>query len=122
MCLMVNANGYGAGAGTHVSVYVKLMRGVYDDKLAWPFRGDITIQLVNQYKGQDHVENIFDFADYNDAADNDTSGRVIFGERAESAWGYHTFISHTKLEFTAGIQQYLKKGCMKFLVTKVVVR
>ena len=58
MCLMVFANGYGDGAGTHLSVYVYLMKGEHDDKLTWPFRGDITIQLVNQYKGQDHVENI----------------------------------------------------------------
>ena len=45
ICLRVHANGVGTGKGTHVSVYVFLMRGEYDDLLKWPFRGDVTIQL-----------------------------------------------------------------------------
>ena len=122
MCLRVHGNGHKDGAGTHVSVFVNLMRGEHDDKLTWPFRGDITIQLVNQYRDQDHVERTSDFADYNGSADNDTSGQVTSGERAESAWGYRTFISHTKLEYAAGTQRYLKKDCIKFRVIKVVVR
>ena len=32
----------------YVSVFVHLMRGEHDDKLKWPFQGDITIQLLNQ--------------------------------------------------------------------------
>ena len=47
MCLEVYANGYDDGAGTHVSVGVRLMRGEHDDQLKWPFEGDITGQLVN---------------------------------------------------------------------------
>ena len=39
MCLGVDANGDGDGAGTHVSVFVTIMRGEHDDKLTWPFRG-----------------------------------------------------------------------------------
>ena len=123
MCLRVYANGHKIGAGTHVSVYVYLMRGEHDDKLTWPFRGDITIQLVNQNRDQDHVKKIVEFADENGAAGDETSGRVTLGrERAKHSWGYHTLISHAKLESTAGTQQYLKNGCMKFRVTKVVVR
>ena len=34
--------------GTHVSVFTCLMRGEFDSHLKWPFRGDITIQLLNQ--------------------------------------------------------------------------
>ena len=45
MCINVDANGRGTGAGTYVSVYVHLMRGEYDSRLVWPFRGDITIQI-----------------------------------------------------------------------------
>ena len=43
-------------ACTHVSVYVYLMKGEYDSRLVWPFRGDITIQLVNHNNDQDHHE------------------------------------------------------------------
>ena len=122
MCLNVDANSGAASDGTHVSVYVYLMRGEHDDKLTWPFRGDITIQLVNQNRDQDHLEKIVHFTDENGAADNDTSGRVTSGERAKSAWGYPAFIFHTELESTAGTKQYLKNDCVKFKVNQVVVR
>ena len=121
MCLKVNANGYGDGAGTHVSVFVNPMRGEHDDKLTWPFRGDITVQLVNQYSDEDHVENIVHFTDEKGAADN-ISGWVTSGGRAKSSWGYRMFILHTKLESTADTMQYLKNDCIKFRVNNVVVR
>ena len=122
MGLMVYANGYGDGAGTHVSVYVYLMSGEYDDMLTWPFRGDITIQLVNQNSDEDHVEKIVDFTDENVAAAADRiSGRVTSGGRAKSGWGRPTLISHPTLESVAGTKQYLKNDCLKFRVTKVLV-
>ena len=121
MCLRVHANGGGEGAGTHVSVYVYLMRGEHDDKLTWPFRGDITIQLVNQNEDQDHVENIVHFTDENGAAADRISGRVTSGERAKCGWGFATLISHPTLESTAGTKQYLKNDCLKFSVTQVLV-
>ena len=117
MCLKVYANGKGDGAGTHVSVYVYLMRGEHDDKLTWPFRGDITIQLVNQNRDQDHVEYIEVFDD-EAAAFGDVSDRVTEGERAKVGWGEQELVSHTKLEST---KQYLKNDCIKFRVTKVIV-
>ena len=52
MCLMVYVSGDGNGAGTHVSIYLFLMRGPYDDELQrldrWPLRGVFTIILLNQ--------------------------------------------------------------------------
>ena len=36
----------------YTSVCVYLMRGEYDDRLVWPFRGDITVQMVNQISDQ----------------------------------------------------------------------
>ena len=38
MCFRVDANGVVDGAGTHVSVFVYLMRGEYDYDLLWPFK------------------------------------------------------------------------------------
>ena len=48
MRLRVDANGTGSGEGTHVSVFVQLIEGEYDDDLPWPFRGAIAFQLVNR--------------------------------------------------------------------------
>ena len=117
MCLHVFANGNSDGAGTHVSVFVSLMRGEHDDKLTWPFRGAITVQLVNQNRDQDHVEYTAVFDD-RVAAKEAVTGRVTVGIRAKSGWGKRKFISHNKLEST---EQYLKNDCIKFRVTKVVV-
>ena len=73
MCIVMLPNGWGYGAGTHVSVSVHLMRGEYDNKLVWPFRGDITIQLVNH--NSDHCERTMHFDDA--AAAAGVSDRVI---------------------------------------------
>ena len=113
----MNASGVGKGAGTHVSVFVKLMKGEHDDKLTWPYRGVFTIQLVSQNRDQDHIEYTVAFDDRT-AARVAVSGRVTVGERAVNGWGKRKFISHTKLEST---EQYLKNDCIKFRVTKVVV-
>ena len=45
MCLKVDANGFGSEKGTHMSVFVCLMRREFDDHLKWPFSGEVTIQL-----------------------------------------------------------------------------
>ena len=47
ICLRVDANGYGVRKNSHISVYLYMMRGEYDESLHWPFRGDITVQLLN---------------------------------------------------------------------------
>ena len=59
----IDANGSGSGAGTHVSVFVCLMCGEYDDDLPWPFRGDVTIQLLNQRRDKGHEEKTVPFDD-----------------------------------------------------------
>ena len=122
MCLVVYANGRCDGAGTHMSVFISLMRGEHDDKLTWPFRGDITIQLVNQNRAQNHFESNVHVTNENGAADNEKPGQVISRERARYSWGYSTFISHAKLESTARTKQYLKNNHLKFRVNKVVIR
>ena len=35
-------------ARAHVSVRMYLMRGEFDDHLKWPFRADVTIELLDQ--------------------------------------------------------------------------
>ena len=56
MCLSVDVNGSGDGAGTHVSVFVCMMKGEFDSHLQWPFKGEIKVQLVNQREGGEDLE------------------------------------------------------------------
>ena len=115
MCLSVNANGLGDGEATHVSVFFHLMRGEYDDQLKWPFRGVITIQLLNQSRDKGHWERT---VRYNDRVGDEHAGRVVGQERA-SGWGHSKFIAHTELKTEN--KEYLKNGCLKFRISEINV-
>ena len=49
MSVIVYANGYHSGEGTHASVYVHIVEGRNDSKLKWPFIGSAKIELLNQF-------------------------------------------------------------------------
>ena len=40
----------------HVSCYICLMTGQYDDTLEWPFQGKVTMELLNQMEGVNHIK------------------------------------------------------------------
>ena len=116
MCIRVDPNGSGDGKGTHISIFVYLMKGSYDDHLKWPFRGNITIQIVNQAGDHDHIEHTIP---YNDETPDDIAGRVTRGERSEG-WGEHQFLPHSDLEYNAAKKtQYLKDNHFIVRVVKV---
>ena len=117
MCIRVDAND--SDAGTHVSVFVYLMRGEYDSRLVWPFRGDITIQLVNHKNDHNHHERTMPFSDA--AVASGVSHRVTSGERGVNAWGYTTFIPHTVVESSTRTRRYIFNNRLTFRVTKLVV-
>ena len=56
MRLKVYANGNGDGAGTHVSVYVRIIPGEYDDTLTWPYTGIVTYETINWKDDSNHCE------------------------------------------------------------------
>ena len=79
MCLRVDPNGNGDAKGTHVSIHTYLMKGSYNHHLKWPFRGVITVQIVNQDGDHDHIEKTIP---YNDQTPDSAAGRVTSGERS----------------------------------------
>ena len=50
MCLSLHLNGSQEGRGTHLSVDIHLMSGVYDDNLKWPFNfeDEVVVSLMKQ--------------------------------------------------------------------------
>ena len=116
ICLCVYPNGYGDGKGTHVLIFTILMKGSYDDHLKWPFRGEVTIQIVNQAGDHNHIEKIIP---YDDQTEDDTAGRVTSGERS-AGWGEPQFLAHSDLEYNAAKKtQYLKDNQLIIHVVKV---
>ena len=48
MCLRMYLNGDGDGKGTHISLFLVLMKGEHDSILPWPFSHKVTLSLINQ--------------------------------------------------------------------------
>ena len=115
MCLRVDANGYGNGKGTHVSVFVNMMRGDNDDNLKWPFKGTIKVSLLNQLEdGQHHTKQVW--SPGSDVPESN-SRRVTEGERGKHSWGYSQFICHRDLIYKVDHNcQYLKNDTLFFRV------
>lgn len=109
MYLEIDANGCGEGEGTHVSVYVSLMRGEYDGQLQWPFRGNVTIHFLNQVLPGDAEE-----PDYTDVLpfNHDTpwryTSRVVEDEYPDDVYGFDMFCSHADL-----VPAYLSDDCLR---------
>ena len=113
MCLRVHSNGFGTGTGTHVTVNVYLMRGEYDSRIVWPFKGDITIKLVN-HNTDDHFERIVSF---NDASVSfGAANRVTSGDRATKGWGKRRFVSHTDVESSTSTRRYIDNNSLTFRI------
>ncbi len=68
-----------------MSVYARHLKGYYSDILLWPFKGTITLTLLNQLSDENHHSRIIDYENI------DNSGTV--GNNV----GFSTFISLTAL-------------------------
>lgn len=48
LCLRVYMDGDGSGKGSHLSLFITMMRGEYDALLQWPFTQMVTLLLLDQ--------------------------------------------------------------------------
>ena len=120
MCVCVAPNGYGNGEGTHVSVFIFMMCGPFDKFLKWPFRGSVTIHIVNQAGDHDHFEKTIHFTD---RTPNNDASRVAGSGRATSGWGNHQVLVHADLGYNVTRKtQYLKDNHIVVRVVKVVLK
>ena len=119
MYLVVNAGGYRVGEGTHVSVYLHLMKGPHDDELEqsghWPLRGTFTIELLNQLYDSDHHSCMVQFHHYHG---NKYTERVkgISWTYANGGLGHAYFISHDTL-FHHSNNSYYKNDLLIFRIS-----
>ena len=116
LCLRVSANGSGLGKGTHVSVYVVLMKGENDHQLRWPFELDVTYGILNWKRDENHVIITIRFKD----AEAKDKKRVTLEEVASSGRGHPKFLSHSFLFDSSNEHaQYLSEDCLCLQVVKV---
>ena len=95
LLLRVYANGEGSGAGTHLSLFVSLMKGDNDDKLSFPLNATITVQILNILSDSNHREETIDH--YTAPVEARTKVTAESWEIAPSGMGFEQFISHTEL-------------------------
>lgn len=48
LCIRTYLNGDGIGKGTHISVFIVVMRSEHDSLLSWPFKNSVRFTLINQ--------------------------------------------------------------------------
>ncbi len=103
MNIKVRCNGYGDG---HVSVSAYLLDVPYKEKLKWPFKGTVTLELINQLQDAGHERLNLVFIDNKQA-------RIGGG-----GWGYSKFVPHSKLSYNAAANTcYLVNDSLHFKVT-----
>uniref|UniRef100_A0A1X7U8K0 RING-type E3 ubiquitin transferase n=1 Tax=Amphimedon queenslandica TaxID=400682 RepID=A0A1X7U8K0_AMPQE len=114
MSLNVITNGNGKGKGTHISCFICLMAGAYDDTLEWPFQGEITIELLNQLEDKNHKKITIQ---YNESTDDKYKQRLREGRSIASGRGYTQFTSHEQLKYNPVTNcQYLKDDSLYFRI------
>ncbi len=116
MCVNVDANGNRKGKGTHVSCYISLMHGEFDNHLKWPFRGAVTITLLNQREDKNHHTKTIKFTD---KTPDESSARVSSGESVTvgTGWGRGQFFPHSELGYNEATNcEYLVDDCLYFRV------
>ena len=114
LCISVDPYGSNEGKETHVCVFTYIVRGPYDNQLKWPFRGEVTIQIVNQAGDHSHIEETIN---YDEETDVDCACRMTDKQRA-FGWGELKVLAHTDLSYNAANKtQYLKDN---IIVVRVV--
>ena len=120
MCLCVRPNGNSSCKGTHISVYVCLMKGDNDDNLKFPFKGHIVVSLLNQLEDKNHHIKKLWSPDSN--VPEVVSGRVKTGERISKGWGHPDFLPRNSLDYNSDKNcQYLMKDCLFLRVDQLQI-
>ena len=55
-CTYLYLNGDGIGKGTHISLFIVIMKSEYDALLEWPFRQKVTFNLLNHANKNDSIK------------------------------------------------------------------
>ena len=107
--LSLYPNGFADGTDTHVSIKVFSLKGDIDDKLKFPARFTITLELLNQHRDQDH---------YRTDIECEVTRKIL--DTFYAAGHSWKLISIADLEWNKEKQtQYLMYDCFKFRVLKI---
>ena len=113
MIMIVYPNGRGSFRGTHLSVFIRLMRGENDHTLSFPINGIFKIQLLNWRQNSGHVEKILQF---DESAPERFRLQVTTGEKADEEYGLGEYLSHDELENSSDYKEYIHNNTLCFKI------
>ena len=117
LCLVVYPNGLYRGKGTHMSVFLSLLEGKYDNCLSWPMEVSVIIELLNWREDKGHHEQTVMFnSDHRDVYNQVTKEGIKLSPL------YTKFINHSTLYYRAATNtEYLRDDCLRLNVTETAV-
>ena len=107
MYCSVYTNGLAEAKGTHLSMYLSIMRGEYDHQLKWPFSGVVTIQMFNWGAKEWECRHSISINGLERAMDSISGGNL----------GYNKWISQDEIW-----RKYMATGTVRFKVSKVELK
>lgn len=114
MVLSICPSGCNCGDGTHLSLYIHLMKGPHDDELEqsgrWPLSGLLKFELLNQFSDECHY--VADFL-LDETVCNKSTKRVEGDKEFGCECGIHEFIPLPSLNNTI----YLQNDRLYFRIT-----
>ena len=112
MIMRVDPNGDGSFRGTHLSVFIRLMKGENDHTLSFPINGIFKIQLLNWRQNSGHVEKIVQF---DESIPERYRLQVTTGDKTAS-YGLHGYLSHDELENSSDYKEYIHNNTLCFKI------
>lgn len=93
-------NGNGSGEGSHLSVYIRVLPGEYDNLLEWPFSYKVTFSILDQsdpsLSKPQHITETFN-PDPNWKNFQKPSGNRSSLDESALGFGYPKFVSHEEI-------------------------
>lgn len=117
LCLKVYPDGVSSGAGSHVGVYLCLMRGENDHQLPWPMEASLLVTLLNQEEDANHWNVLlWDQS----SVTMEIKKRVVKGNISGYGRGNPRFISQNDLQWNPALKRhYLKDDSLYFRIERV---
>ena len=103
----------------YISVFCYLMRGENDDHLRWPYKGIITITLLNQLNDSEHCTKVMRLG--NSVEHADAIKQPESDEIRNEGRGYSEFISLSEVESCTAHKQYLMNDTLYFKISAITM-
>ena len=116
--LIVSAfNDFNMTKGTYMSLHARLMKGEYDDTLAWPFTGDVVVEILNWREDKNHQKYTFSF---HNGLKSTSINRVLNIDIAQS--GCQQIVPYSALPYNHSTNtEFLRNDCIHIKVKSVDV-